>query len=296
MKISEMLKKKATISFEVFPPKQHTEDISSIYHTIDELSKLHPDFISVTYGAGGSTKGKTVEIASKIKNDYKIEAVAHLTCITSEKEEVKQICTQLQEHHIENILALRGDEPKDALIDRSKLDFRYAKDLHQFITTEFPKQFCLSGACYPEVHQEANCFEEDLQALKEKVDAGAEYLITQIFFDNQYYYRLVKAARNIGIHVPILAGIMPITNSKSLLHTAKMCGCSIPYQLSTMIESHYHSPDAMKEIGVNYATHQIIDLITNGVDGIHIYTMNKPDIAHAIFRSIPTVLKELNHE
>ena len=250
----------------------------------------------MTYGAGGSTKGKTVEIASKIKNEYHIESVAHLTCISSTKEEVLNICQQLKENHIENILSLRGDYPKDSVFHKDHLEFHYAKDLNEFISDEFPGDFCLSGACYPEVHQEAACFEDDLKALKEKVDAGAEYLITQIFFDNQYYYRLVKEARKRGINVPIIAGIMPITNSKSLLHTAKMCGSSIPYQLSTMIESYYHYPKAMKEIGINYATHQIIDLITNGVDGIHIYTMNKPEIAQAIFESIPTVLKELNHE
>ena len=296
MKISEILKNKATISFEVFPPKNNQGDISSIYHTISELAQLNPDFISVTYGAGGSTKGKTVEIASKIKNDYHIESVAHLTCISSTKEEVIKICQQLKENNVENILALRGDYPKDQQFDKEHLEFHYAKELDQFIKQEFPNDFCLSGACYPETHQEADCFENDLKALKEKVDAGAEYLITQIFFDNQYYYRLVKEARKRGINVPILAGIMPITNSKSLLHTAKMCGCSIPYQLSTMIESYYHYPEAMKEIGINYATHQIIDLITNGVEGIHIYTMNKPEIAQAIFKNIPTVLKELNYE
>lgn len=296
MKISDILKNKATISFEVFPPKNKEGDISSIYYTIDELAKLNPDFISVTYGAGGSTKGKTVEIASKIKNDYHIEAVAHLTCISSTREEVIEICRQLKENHIENILSLRGDYPQDDSFHKDHLEFQYAKDLNHLITQEFPQQFCLSGACYPEVHTDAACFEDDLMALKEKVDAGAEYLITQIFFDNNYYYRLVKEARKRGITVPILAGIMPITNSKSLLHTAKMCGCSIPYQLSTMIESYYHYPTAMKEIGINYATHQIIDLITNGVDGIHIYTMNKPEIAQTIFANIPTVLKELNHE
>lgn len=296
MKISEILKTKATISFEIFPPKSKANDISSIYRTIDELATLKPDFISVTYGAGGSTKGKTVEIASKIKNEYHIESVAHLTCISSTKEEVLNICQQLKENHVENILALRGDYPQDSSFNRSQLEFRYAKDLNQLISKEFPDVFCISGACYPEVHQEASCFEDDLKALKEKVDAGAEYLITQIFFDNHYYYRLVKEARKRGITVPIIAGIMPITNSKSLLHTAKMCGCSIPYQLSTMIESYYDYPEAMKEIGINYATHQIIDLITNGVDGIHIYTMNKPEIAKAIFHNIPTVLKELNHE
>lgn len=296
MKISDILKTKATISFEVFPPKNKKGDISSIYYTIEELAKLNPDFISVTYGAGGSTKGKTVEIASKIKNDYGIESVAHLTCISSTKEEVLEMCQQLKENHVENILALRGDYPRDQIFDKDQLEFHYAKELNEFISKKFPNVFCLSGACYPEVHQEAACFEDDLNALKQKVDAGAEYLITQIFFDNNYYYRLVKEARKRGITVPIIAGIMPITNSRSLLHTAKMCGCSIPYQLSTMIETYYHFPQAMKEIGINYATHQIIDLITNGVDGIHIYTMNKPEIAKAIFESIPTVLKELNHE
>lgn len=295
MKISEMLKNKPTISFEVFPPKKDG-DLDSIYRTIDELAKLKPDFISVTYGAGGSTKGKTVEIASKIKNEYGIEAVAHLTCISSSKEEVIAMCKQLKEHNVENILALRGDFPKDSTFDPKKMEFHYAKELDALISKEFPKDFCLSGACYPEVHPEATCFEDDLKALKEKVDAGAEYLVTQLFYDNNYYYRLVKEARKIGIDVPIIAGIMPVTNSKSLLHTAKMCGSSIPYELSTMIETYYHYPEAMKEIGINYATHQIIDLITNGVDGIHIYTMNKPEIAQAIFKAIPTVLKELKHK
>lgn len=295
MKISEMLKNKPTISFEVFPPKKDG-DLDSIYRTIDELAKLKPDFISVTYGAGGSTKGKTVEIASKIKNEYGIEAVAHLTCISSSKEEVIAMCKQLKEHNVENILALRGDFPKDSTFDPKKMEFHYAKELDALISKEFPNDFCLSGACYPEVHPQATCFEDDLKALKEKVDAGAEYLVTQLFYDNNYYYRLVKEARKIGIDVPIIAGIMPVTNSKSLLHTAKMCGSSIPYELSTMIETYYHYPEAMKEIGINYATHQIIDLITNGVDGIHIYTMNKPEIAQAIFKAIPTVLKELKHK
>lgn len=296
MKISDLLKKKATISFEVFPPKNKEGDLSSIYHTIDELAQLNPDFISVTYGAGGSTKGKTVEIASKIKNEYHIEAVAHLTCLSSTQEDIKNMCQQLKEHNIENILSLRGDMPQEKKDDPTSLQFHYAKELNQFIEEQFPHTFCLSGACYPEVHQEAACLEDDLQALKEKVDAGAQYLITQIFFDNHYYYRLVKEARKRGITVPIIAGIMPVTHSKSLLKTAKLCGCSIPYELSTMIESYYHYPQAMKEIGINYAAHQMIDLITNGVDGIHIYTMNKPEVAQAIFQSIPTVLKELNHE
>ena len=295
MKIAELLKKKATISFEVFPPKKDG-DLNSIYKTIDALANLKPDFISVTYGAGGSTKGKTVEIASKIKNDYGIEAVAHLTCISSTKEEVLEMCKQLKEHNVENILALRGDFPKGVEIDKDSLSFHYAHELTSLIQDEFKDDFCISGACYPEVHPDASCFEDDLNALKMKVDAGATYLVTQLFYDNKYYYRLVKEARRKGITVPILAGIMPVTNSKQLLHTAKMCGSSIPYELRSMIETYYNHPEAMKEIGINYAIHQIIDLISNGVDGIHIYTMNKPEIAQAIFDRIPTVLKELNNK
>ena len=206
------------------------------------------------------------------------------------------MCEERNQGGVENILASRGDRPVEEELDKSQMELKYASELNDYINEQFPNTFCLSGACYPEVHSEAECFEEDLKALKAKVDAGAEYLVSQVFFDNNYFYRLVKEARKIGITVPILAGIMPIMNSKSLLRTSKMCGCSIPYQLSTMIESYYHYPSAMKEIGINYATNQIVDLITNGVDGIHVYTMNKPEIAKAIFDSIPTVLKEWNHE
>lgn len=294
MKIDELLKQKQTLSFEIFPPKNDDGNIESIYKTIDALAHLKPDFISVTYGAGGSSKGKTVEIASKIKNDYAIEAVAHLSCITSTKQEIIEICQELKENNIENILSLRGDYPSQYKDQDLFTDFNYASDLNTFINEQFEGDFCLSGACYPEVHQEAESFEKDLQHLQEKVNAGAKYLVTQIFFDNQYYYRLVKEARNRGIEVPILAGIMPATNAKGLLHTAKLCGCNIPYSLSTMIERFRDQPKAMREIGVQYATMQILDLMTNGVDGIHIYTMNKPSIAKSIFESIPEVLKGMN--
>lgn len=295
MKINELLKQKTTLSFEVFPPKNKNGDITFIYQTIEGLAHLKPDFISVTYGAGGSTIGKTIEIANTIKSQYGIEAVAHLTCISSSKQDVLSFCDELKKANVENILALRGDVPMDETDANLPNDFAYAKDLISFIKENYKDDFCISGACYPEVHQEADCFENDLKALKEKVDAGASYLITQICFDNNYFYRLVKEARKIGIDVPILAGVMPILNSKQLLKTAKLCGCSIPYQLSTMIETYYNHPDAMMEIGINYATHQIIDLIANGVDGIHIYTMNKPEIANRIFDNIPTVLKAFQH-
>lgn len=294
MKISDIVKSKTSISFEVFPPKKDDKDINAIYRTVDELSKLNPDFISVTYGAGGSTIGSTVKISSYIKNELNIESLAHLTCVSSSREDIINICKELKSNNVENVLALRGDYPNDYNEDKHQLN--YASDLIKFIHDEFDKDFCLAGACYPETHQEAESFHDDLIALKHKVDQGAQFLITQIFFDNNYYYRLVKEARKLGIKVPIIAGIMPITNAKQLLKTAKLCGCSIPYELSTMLEKYFNNSDAMKEIGINYATKQIIDLITNGVDGIHIYTMNKPAIAKSIFNAIPSVLKEIDNE
>lgn len=292
MKIIDLLHKRPTLSFEIFPPKNHDGDISSIFSTIEELIKLNPDFISVTYGAGGSTTENTVEIASKIKNEYNMEAVAHLSCIDASPEQLFKVIDSLKENKIENILALRGDYPKDYDPKTANHYFKYASELNEFINEHYPDTFCLSGACYPEVHQEADSLENDLNALKEKVDAGAQYLITQIFFDNNYYYRLVREARIKGINVPIIAGIMPATNSKSLLNIAKLSGCNIPYNLSAMIERFKNNPKAMKEVGINYAVYQIIDLITNGVDGIHIYTMNKPEIAKEILLRTDNIFKE----
>lgn len=283
MKINELLKKRPTLSFEIFPPKNNENDITSIYKTISELSKLNPDFISVTYGANGSTSKNTCKIASTIKNQYGIEAVAHLTCINSSQEEILTILKELKENHIENILSLRGDYPKN-FDGELKGDFQYASELNKFIEKNYPDEFCLSGGCYPETHFEAKNFEEDLQNLKKKVDAGAKYLVTQIFYDNQYYYRLVREARKIGINVPILAGIMPAHNPKQLKNIAKMSSCSIPYDLAAMIDRFANHPQAGKEVGLHYATYQIIDLMTNGVDGIHIYTMNKPEIAKEILK------------
>lgn len=283
MKINELLEKRPTLSFEIFPPKNHEDDITSIYTTISELSKLKPDFISVTYGANGSTSKNTCKIASTIKSQYGIEAVAHLTCMNSSKEEILSLLKELKDNNIENILSLRGDYPKD-FDGELKGDFQYASELNQFIEENYPDTFCLSGGCYPETHFEAKNFEEDLQNLKKKVDAGAKYLVTQIFYDNQYYYRLVREARKIGIQVPILAGIMPAHNPKQLKNIAKMSSCSIPYDLAAMIDRFANNPQAGKEVGLHYATYQIIDLMTNGVDGIHIYTMNKPEIAKEILK------------
>lgn len=292
MKISELLKQRPTLSFEIFPPKKQEENMDDMLQTIDELAQLNPDFISVTYGAGGSTTKNTVEIASIIKNKYHIESVAHLSCIDATKQQLTTILDALKENNIENILALRGDYPKDFDASKAPNEFRYASELNNFICEQYPNDFCLSGACYPEVHEEADSLESDLAALKAKVDAGASYLITQIFFDNNYYYRLLREAKNRGIHVPIIAGIMPATNAKQLLHISKLSGCNIPYELSAMIEQFSNNKDAMLEIGLNYAVYQMMDLISNGVEGIHIYTMNKPHIAKEILRRSKTIMSE----
>ncbi|MCP1101495.1 methylenetetrahydrofolate reductase (NADPH) [Aequitasia blattaphilus] len=292
MKINKILEKKKTVSFEIFPPKNKEGDISSIYSTVEKLKDLNPDFISVTYGSGGSTIGKTIEIADVIKNEYKIESVAHFTGVVSTKKDANDFCQKLKECNVENILALRGDKPQDASIVCSN-DFQYSNDLVAHIQRNFPEDFSIAGACYPEVHQEADCMENDLKALKAKVDAGATFLITQIFYDNNYYYHLVREARKIGINVPILAGIMPALNAKQLLRTTKLCGCTVPYDLITKIERYYNNDAAMQEVGINYAVHQMIDLIANDVDGLHIYTMNRPEIAKNIFAQIPNILKDL---
>lgn len=291
MKINELLEKRPTLSFEIFPPKNNENDIDSIYQTIDELASLKPDFISVTYGANGSTSKNTSKIASTIKNKYDIEAVAHLTCMNNSKEDLKDIIDELKANNIENILSLRGDYPKNG-DGINHGDFKYASELNNYINELYPDEFCISGGCYPEIHYEAKSFEEDLLNLKKKVDAGAKYLVTQIFFDNQYYYRLVREARKIGINVPILAGIMPASNPKQLRNVAKMSNCSIPYELSAMIDRFAGDNKAGKEIGLHYATAQIIDLMTHGVDGIHIYTMNKPEIAKEILKRTENIRNE----
>lgn len=294
MKIHDILKERPTLSFEIFPPKKNQGKIEDILGTIEELSALHPDFISVTYGAGGSTTDNTVEIASLIKNTYHTEVVAHLSCIDATKDHLIDVIERLKENGIENILSLRGDYPKGYDCEHIN-EFQYASDLNAFIEEQYPNTFCLSGACYPEVHEEAASLEEDLMHLKKKVDAGAKYLITQLFFDNQYYYRLVREARKIGINVPIIAGIMPAINAKQLQRMKKISGSSIPYELTAMIERFAGNKDAMLEVGLNYTAYQIMDLITNGVEGIHIYTMNKPTIAKEVLRRTNTILSEFTH-
>ena len=289
MKISEILNEKRTLSFEIFPPKKESTNIKSIYATIDELSSLNPDFISVTYGAMGSTTKNTLEIAKYIKNDKHIEALAHLTGINTSHSEIIDICNNLKKENIENIMSLRGDYPIGFSGDPV---FKYASELNNYIKEHFNNDFCLGGGCYPEAHLECENLFDDLNNLKKKQDSGASFFITQVFFDNNYFYRFVREARKIGITVPILAGIMPITSVKQIRKMSTMCGANVPVSLISMLEKYRDDDLAMQEIGIAYATNQIIDLLANDVDGIHIYTMNKPENARRIVNSIRNVLKD----
>lgn len=280
MKISTLFNEsKPIISFEIFPPKQ-TTSIESIYSTIDALAPLSPDFISVTYGAGGSTQGKTVQIASLLKNQYNITPLAHLTCVGGSKESIDQILDELEREGVHNILALRGDLPEGSILG----DFSYASDLIKYIKQR--DSFDVAAACYPEKHIEALTLEEDIKHLQYKVDCGAELLISQLFFDNDAFYKWRENVRSQGIHTPIVAGIMPITSGKQLERMVTLCGASIPASIQNLIKAYNHNAQALKEAGIAYATMQIIDLLASGVDGIHLYTMNQADIAKRIMENI----------
>lgn len=286
MSITELFSKKNTVfSFEVFPPKR-TSPIDTIYQTLDELQGLHPDFISVTYGAGGNLADQsTCEIASIIKSKYHIEPLAHLTCVSCSKEDILHILSNLKEHQIENILALRGDISPDK---PPKTDFRYASDLVAFIREQ--GGFHISGACYPEGHIACDSVVTDILNLRKKVDAGAEHLISQLFFDNSSFYHFLERARIAGINVPIEAGIMPVVNKKQIERMVSMCGASLPLKFTKMISRYGNHPEALRDAGIAYATDQIVDLISNGVQGIHLYTMNNPYVARRISESISSLI------
>ena len=286
MKISSLYKKEKTVlSFEVFPPKA-TSPIETVYNTLEQLCDLKPDFISVTYGAAGGAKSHCCEIASRIKNIHGIESVAHLTCISNTKNEIKNILNEFNDNGIENILALRGDivpgQPRCT-------DFKFASDLTAFIKSS-SRNFDVCGACYPEVHSESSDEVEDILNLKKKVDAGASSLITQLFFNNNAYYSFLKRAKIAGINVPISAGIMPVVNKKQIEKMVSMCGASLPAKFAKIMQRYGDNPEAMRDAGIAYAVDQIVDLISNGVDGIHIYTMNNPYVARTIYNSIKNLL------
>ncbi len=285
MKITDLFaKKKPTVSFEVFPPNE-IYSLDEVFSVIDELALLKPDFISVTYGAGGASRGRTVEIASKIKNKNKIEALAHLTCIGAEKSEIQNILNELKKHNIENILALRGDLPKDNTAAK-KGDFSHASDLVKYLKEN--ENFSVGGAFYPEGHQDTNDL-LDLFNLKLKVDSGTDFLISQIFFDNEQFYQFRDKLKKLNINIPVIAGIMPVTNAKQIRKITSLCGCTIPEKLKKILDRYEDNPKALKEAGTAYATEQIIDLMTSDIDGIHIYTMNKTETAKKIMNSIQNI-------
>jgi methylenetetrahydrofolate reductase (NADPH) len=275
-----------TYTFEIFPPKG-TGDLDSIFATIDALASLAPDLISVTYGAGGTSRDNTVEIASKIQNSYGIPALAHLTCAGSTRQTLDETLGKLHANGVKNILALRGDLKEGETLG----EFVHASDLIKYIKAKY--DFKVFAACYPEKHLEAASAEEDIEHLKEKVDCGADSLITQLFFDNGLFYRFRDKASSAGINVPIEAGIMPITSQKQVRRMTSMCGASIPPAVHKIIEAYGHNSMAMKEAGIAYAASQIVDLLASDTDGVHLYTMNQPDIAKRISESIRGILYSL---
>lgn len=277
--------KKPVLSFEIFPPKKESE-LENIDATLSTLAKLNPDFISVTFGAGGSsTNNKTVELAKKIKKEYGIEPLVHLTCINHGKEEIKAILEQLQEAELFNVLALRGDRnpeiaPKD--------DFKYANELVTFIKEQ--GDFHVSGACYPETHLEAPDAVTDIHNLKKKVDAGVGHLVSQLFFDNDNYYDFLLKLKIAGIHVPVEAGIMPVTNKAQIQRMVTMCGATLPDKFQRILDKYGENKEALFDAGMVYAVNQIVELIAHGVDGIHIFTMNNPVVAGRICDGIKNLV------
>ena len=284
--------KKAVISFEIFPPKP-TTSIEVIYETIDALAPLRPDYISVTYGAGGSTSKTTVEIASIIRNKYHMNALAHLTCYAAARSQIEHILSELASHNVCNVLALRGDQPKDlASCSESSRDFQFASDLAEHIRQYH--DFCIGGACYPEGHPECSNADTDVHNLRRKVEAGVSFLVTQLFFDNEIYLRFMEKAVRAGIDIPIQAGIMPITNRQQIERIVELTNATIPQKLRRILDKFAHNKEAVKDAGIAYATEQIIELLANGVNGIHLYTMNKPQIAKEIVLNLESVLYAVN--
>ena len=282
--LQNMFDNKKSISFEIFPPKKDGA-FDTVFETLDALGKLNPDFISVTYGAGGSRSGETIQIASYIQNTLGIDAMAHVTCVGSRKEQLLKVCEALKENHIEHILALRGDRPRD-MSDEQFLsrDFAHASDMMSFIREH--TDLHMAGACYPEKHFEAFSMESDLNNLRRKQEAGAEFFISQLFFDNDFYYSFLEKAAKKGITVPICAGIMPITSAKQIGTTITLAGSSVPKALADIIATYGDNPEEMRKAGIDYAIRQIRDLQENGVGDIHIYTMNKPKMATEIMNAI----------
>ncbi len=286
MKISEIhQQKKNVLSFEIFPPKKDDE-LKNIDKTLEILCELQPDFISVTFGAGGSSNhNKTIQLAKKIKEEYHVEPVVHLTCLCYDKAEIDAFSKELASEGIQNVLALRGDRNPDIL---EKKDFAHASDLITYLKQT--GDFCISGACYPECHPESAGRVEEMRYLKQKVDAGAQVLLSQLFFDNDYFYRFVEDCRIAGIDVPVTPGIMPVINARQIKRMVTMCGASLPQRFERIIHKFERNKEALFDAGMSYALSQIIDLLANDVDGIHLYTMNNPAVARKICEGIRNIV------
>lgn len=288
MKISEILKKnKVTVSFEVFPPKEWAK-IADTKKVISEMVKDKPSFMSVTYGASGTTSGYTTEIANAIREGG-VTPLSHLTCLTSTKEKINSVLDDLEYNGVENILALRGDIPKDFVLGENQY-YHHAYELVNEIKAR--GNFCIGAACYPETHPESPNRVEDIARLKEKVDCGVDFLTTQMFFDNNVFYHFCEMCAIKEINVPIIAGIMPITNAGMIKRSVELSNSTLPEKFTRIMERFEDNPDAMKQAGIIYATEQIIDLMANGVNNIHIYTMNKPDVAHKIMEGLSAIIHE----
>ena len=290
MKIIDLLtEEKLTLSGEVFPPKTESA-FDSVKHATEEIAKLNPAFMSVTYGAGGGTSKYTLDIAKNILKEYGVPTLAHLTCVSSTKHTIKERIRDIKNSGIENVMALRGDIPRDLEnADRSGWDYQHAVDLIRELK-EYSPDVCIGGACYPEIHPESENQKEDIKYLKEKVDAGCDFLTTQMFFDNNLLYNFLYKIREAGITVPVMPGIMPITNANQVERAIKLSGSFMPQRFKSLVDKFGTNPDAMKQAGIIYATDQIIDLFANGIKNVHVYSMNKPDVAEKILSNLSSIL------
>ena len=290
MKISDILREdKTTISFEVFPPKT-TANFESVKKAALGVAALHPDYMSVTYGAGGSSRSNTLHIAEEIQKAENVTTIAHLTCVGAGKEDIKAALSEMKAAGIENILALRGDRPKDFDGEPFK-DYHYASEL--VATIKEYGDFCVGGACYPEGHPDSANKKEDIKNLKKKVDAGCEFLTTQMFFDNNIFYNFLYKAREAGILVPVIPGIMPITRANQVENAVRLSGCNVPERFRSIVDCFGENPAAMQQAGIAYATDQIIDLIANGIRHIHVYSMNKPEVARGILDNLSDIIRQI---
>ena len=285
MKVSQVYNTKRSLSFEIFPPKKDSE-LQNIDETLEVLAELKPDFISVTFGAGGSSNcNRTIELAKKIKYEYNIEPVVHLTCLHYDKNEIDEFAKVLRSEGIENILALRGDPNPNV---GAKDDFRHSSDLISYLKDDY--DFCFLGACYPECHPESPSTVSEIKSLKKKVDAGAEVLLSQLFFDNDIFYRFHEECEIAGIEVPVIPGVMPVINAAQIKRMVSLCNASFPKRFQRIISRYEDNKEALFDAGMSYCLSQIIDLLVSDIKGIHLYTMNNPLVARRICEGIKNII------